>query len=70
MNFINYILDIFTVPELRVLAMENWGLITVRQKLMLYNERLNSLRERRIVTDVIAHEIAHMVNFFFHFSTC
>ncbi|VDK84431.1 unnamed protein product [Litomosoides sigmodontis] len=53
-------LDIFTVPELRVLAMENWGLITVRQKLMLYNERLNSLRERRVVTDVIAHEIAHM----------
>lgn len=56
--------DIFTVPELRVLAMENWGLITVRQKLMLYNQRLNSLRERRVVTDVIAHEIAHMVNFF------
>uniref|UniRef100_A0A915PQZ6 Aminopeptidase n=1 Tax=Setaria digitata TaxID=48799 RepID=A0A915PQZ6_9BILA len=53
-------LDIFTVPELRVLAMENWGLITVRQKLVLYNRRLNSLRERRVVTDVIAHEIAHM----------
>ncbi|OZC12116.1 hypothetical protein X798_00635 [Onchocerca flexuosa] len=53
-------LDIFTVPELRVLAMENWGLITVRQKLMIYNQRLNSLRERRVVTDVIAHEIAHM----------
>ncbi|VDO22086.1 unnamed protein product [Brugia timori] len=53
-------LDIFTAPELRVLAMENWGLITVRQKLMLYNQRLNSLRERRVVTDVIAHEVAHM----------
>ncbi|EJD74474.1 peptidase family M1 containing protein [Loa loa] len=53
-------LDIFTVPELRVLAMENWGLITVRQKLVLYNQRLNSLRERRVVTDVIAHEVAHM----------
>ncbi|VBB33202.1 unnamed protein product [Acanthocheilonema viteae] len=53
-------LDIFTVPELRVLAMENWGLITIRQKLMLYNQHLNSLRERRVVTDVIAHEVAHM----------
>ncbi|VDM06812.1 unnamed protein product [Wuchereria bancrofti] len=53
-------LDIFTAPELRVLAMENWGLITVRQKLMFYNQRLNSLRERRVVTDVIAHEVAHM----------
>ncbi|KAM3717958.1 Aminopeptidase [Dirofilaria immitis] len=53
-------LDIFTVPELRVLAMENWGLITVRQKLIVYNQRLNSLRERRVVTDVIAHEVAHM----------
>ncbi|VDM98786.1 unnamed protein product [Thelazia callipaeda] len=53
-------LDVFAVPELRVLAMENWGLIVVRQKLILYNERLNSLRERRVVTDVIAHEVAHM----------
>ncbi|CAG9538429.1 unnamed protein product [Cercopithifilaria johnstoni] len=53
-------LDIFTAPELRVLAMENWGLIIVRQKLMLYNKHLNSLRERRVVTDVIAHEVAHM----------
>ncbi|VDK42545.1 unnamed protein product, partial [Gongylonema pulchrum] len=53
-------LDVFAVPELRVLAMENWGLITVRQKLVDYNQRLNSLRERRVVTDVLAHEIAHM----------
>uniref|UniRef100_A0A915AP34 Peptidase M1 membrane alanine aminopeptidase domain-containing protein n=1 Tax=Parascaris univalens TaxID=6257 RepID=A0A915AP34_PARUN len=53
-------LDIFAVPELRVLAMENWGLIMVRQKLVVYNPHMNSLRERRVVTDVLAHEVAHM----------
>uniref|UniRef100_A0A0M3IN86 Peptidase_M1 domain-containing protein n=1 Tax=Ascaris lumbricoides TaxID=6252 RepID=A0A0M3IN86_ASCLU len=36
--------------------MENWGLIMVRQKLVVYNPRMNSLRERRVVTDVLAHE--------------
>ncbi|VDK50160.1 unnamed protein product [Anisakis simplex] len=59
-SMVNLVADVLAVPELRVLAMENWGLIVVRQKYIVYNPRLNSLRERRVVTDVLAHEVAHM----------
>ncbi|KAI3419126.1 hypothetical protein GPALN_006887 [Globodera pallida] len=53
-------LDIFGVPFLRVAAMENWGLIMSRQQNLVYTEGVQAKRERQFVTDVLAHEIAHM----------
>ncbi|CAK5081156.1 unnamed protein product [Meloidogyne enterolobii] len=56
-------LDIFGVPALRVAAMENWGLIICRQQNLLYIEGVQARRDKQFVTDVLAHEIAHMARF-------
>ncbi|CAK5081502.1 unnamed protein product [Meloidogyne enterolobii] len=53
-------LDIFGVPALRVAAMENWGLIICRQQNLIYIEGVQARRDKQFVTDVLAHEIAHM----------
>ena len=53
--------DIVGVPSLRVTAMENWGLILCRQQNFVYTEGIHAKRDRQFVTDVLAHEIAHMV---------
>ncbi|KAF7637818.1 hypothetical protein Mgra_00002792 [Meloidogyne graminicola] len=53
-------LDIFGVPSLRVAAMENWGLILCRQQNLFYIEGVQAYRDKQFVTDVLAHEIAHM----------
>ncbi|KAK5981509.1 hypothetical protein GCK32_013659, partial [Trichostrongylus colubriformis] len=44
---------------MKVAAMENWGLITVRQKILLNNSTISTLTETRITHIVLAHEIAH-----------
>ncbi|WKY10990.1 hypothetical protein Q1695_002943 [Nippostrongylus brasiliensis] len=44
---------------MKVAAMENWGLITVRQKLLLNNSTISTLTESRLTKIVLAHEIAH-----------
>ncbi|XGW03214.1 hypothetical protein V3C99_014873 [Haemonchus contortus] len=52
-------LDIYGVTVMKVAAMENWGLITVRQKLLLNNSTISTLTETRVTQIVLAHEIAH-----------
>ncbi|CAJ0592143.1 unnamed protein product [Cylicocyclus nassatus] len=52
-------LDIYGVTMIKVAAMENWGLITVRQKLLLNNSTISTLTEARVTSIVLAHEIAH-----------
>ena len=49
------------VPDFAAGAMENWGLITYREKYLLYKPFVTSESERQRVTDVIAHELAHQV---------
>ena len=39
--------------------MENWGLITYREKYLLYNPKKDSINNKRLVTLVISHELAH-----------
>ena len=40
--------------------MENWGLIICRQQNLFYIEGVQARRDKQFVTDVLAHEIAHM----------
>ena len=47
------------VPEFAYGAMENWGAITYREILM-HVDKDTSIRARKSVAHVIAHEIAHM----------
>ena len=47
------------VPEFAYGAMENWGAITYRE-ILLHVDKDTSVRARKSVAHVIAHEIAHM----------
>ena len=40
-------------------AMENWGLITYRERLILLDEQLSGATAKESVTSVMAHELAH-----------
>jgi len=52
-------LHLIGVPEFAQGAMENWGAITFREVLLLVDEN-TSLRVKKLVAEVIAHEVAHM----------
>jgi len=47
------------VPEFAYGAMENWGAITYRE-ILLHVDKDTSIRARKSVAHVIAHEVAHM----------
>lgn len=40
--------------------MENWGIVTFRETRLLYDDRNNSVIDKRNVVNVICHELAHM----------
>ncbi|CAH8476347.1 unnamed protein product [Schistosoma guineensis] len=52
--------DLLAVPNMCGGAMENWGLITFRERLLLANPRTLSPATKEAITTVISHEIAHM----------
>ncbi len=52
-------LDLVAVPELAPGAMENAGLITFREELLLLDPERTSTESRRRVAAVMAHELAH-----------
>ena len=51
-------LDLVAIPDFSAGAMENWGLITYRQTALLVTPT-SSASDKRYVTKVVAHEIAH-----------
>lgn len=52
-------LDLIAVPDFAAGAMENWGAITFREQLLLYDRGSSSARTMQLVAEVISHEIAH-----------
>jgi alanyl aminopeptidase len=53
-------LDMVAVPNFGAGAMENVGLVTFRERLLLLDAELAPIRARRSAQSVIAHELAHM----------
>ena len=53
-------LDQVAIPDFSFGAMENLGLVTYRESLLLIDPASASLQERQRVADVISHEFAHM----------
>nr|CAD7440857.1 unnamed protein product [Timema bartmani] len=53
-------LDNIAIPDFHAGAMENWGLITYREAMFLYDANFSSSLNKWIVVIVIAHELAHM----------
>lgn len=51
--------DLVAVPEFAAGAMENWGLITFRESLLLFDSRSSTLETKQAIAIVIAHELAH-----------
>ncbi|TNN07047.1 Puromycin-sensitive aminopeptidase [Schistosoma japonicum] len=52
--------DLLAVPNMCGGAMENWGLITFRERLLLANPHTLSPTSKEVITTIISHEIAHM----------
>ncbi len=53
-------LDVIAVPNFSAGAMENAGLVTFRETLLLLQSETASIREKRSAVSVMAHELAHM----------
>ncbi len=53
-------LDVIGLPDFAAGAMENTGLITFREALLLIDEKNASIPLKREVADVLSHEMAHM----------
>lgn len=39
--------------------MENWGLITIRENKLFYDEMIDNLQTKENIVRLIAHEISH-----------
>lgn len=39
--------------------MENWGLVTYREESLLYNPNRDQITNKRRVSTVVSHELAH-----------
>jgi puromycin-sensitive aminopeptidase len=53
-------MDLVAIPDFAFGAMENLGCVTFRERLLLVDPDSATQAERQAVTDVIAHELAHM----------
>jgi aminopeptidase N len=47
------------IPDFNAGAMENWGLVLYRERYLLYKPNRDTLNNKRLVSLVIAHELAH-----------
>ncbi len=52
-------LDLIAIPDFAAGAMENWGAITFRETILLYDSKTSSTRTKQYIAEVISHEIAH-----------
>eukprot|EP01135_Chromosphaera_perkinsii_P002272 Nk52_evm58s221 gene=Nk52_evmTU58s221 len=51
--------DLIAIPDFAAGAMENWGLVTYRSVLLLYNEKTTPAVIKQRIAYVIGHELAH-----------
>lgn len=60
-------LDTLVASDFDAGAMENWGLITGRTSVYLFDEKKSGIAARKRVIGVQSHEVAHQVRFLFLF---
>lgn len=51
-------MDMIAISDFAAGAMENWGLVTYRSTLLLYNEERTSLADKQRIAYVVCHELA------------
>ncbi|CAF0998437.1 unnamed protein product, partial [Brachionus calyciflorus] len=47
------------VPDFSAGAMENWGLVIYRENALLFNEKNDTINDKKRVSSVVSHELAH-----------
>ncbi|XP_037773484.1 aminopeptidase N-like [Penaeus monodon] len=52
-------MDMVAVPDFGGQGMENWGLITFKDRAVLYDPDVTSAKSKESLVDVVAHELAH-----------
>ena len=52
-------LDMVAIPDFAAGAMENWGLVTYRTSVILFNESRTSAALKQRICYIIAHELSH-----------
>lgn len=52
-------LDQVAIPDFSAGAMENWGLITYRERALLYDDNETSNSYRQYIIGVVTHELTH-----------
>eukprot|EP00298_Acanthocystis_sp_HF-20_P016068 c21365_g1_i1.p1 GENE.c21365_g1_i1~~c21365_g1_i1.p1 ORF type:complete len:865 (+),score=378.69 c21365_g1_i1:31-2595(+) len=52
-------MDMIAIPDFAAGAMENWGLVTYRNVLLLYNPQTTPTAAKQRIAYVVGHELAH-----------
>ncbi len=52
-------MDLISLADFAIGAMENWGLLTFRERFLIYDEAQSSANVRTDVAIIVAHEVAH-----------
>ena len=52
-------LDLIAIPDFAAGAMENWGAITFRETILLYDPKTSTTKTKQFIAEVISHELAH-----------
>ncbi len=47
------------IPDFNAGAMENWGLITYRERILLYKPGFSSIIDKQAIALTVSHELAH-----------
>ncbi|HIH46523.1 MAG TPA: M1 family peptidase, partial [Candidatus Nitrosotenuis sp.] len=50
-------LDLIAVPDFASGAMENWGAITFRETILLFDEKTSSTQTKQFIAEVVSHEL-------------
>lgn len=52
-------MDMIAVNDFSAGAMENWGLVTYRSVILLFDPKTNSAANKQDIAYVVCHELAH-----------